>query len=269
MKTVKFLTGGELGDTIVAGGVLQLAAKEKNERFEFYCNSAYHSIFDGNPYITCLPFDANKETDITFLYPSQYYKKYNVNIWHLHIAQRYSMQMGFFIDESYTLDIYQDNAIIKNQPKEKTVAINLYSRQPDRRHVPDVIFDDEILPLILELGYSPIFVGACGTFDYKSTTDLREIINILKETTLFIAPISGLEFIASCLNTRTMLFSSSVPYYRDCHFKNIIPIQPIGDYSNFEILSDRIEICEPLGYSKNNDIYNIESIKNRIKEELL
>ena len=153
----------------------------------------------------------------------QWASQYKENIWHLHIKQKYSYQMGFFIDPTYTVSIFDDNGVeMKNDPNEGyDVLINTMSSLPSKRWIPDYIVGT-IIDECEGADFNVKFVGSHT--DDRTTKDIDLCIQLMRKAHLYIGPISGMAYLAEAMKMERMIFCSSVPYYKDMSFDKLTPI---------------------------------------------
>jgi len=218
MKTVRLKEG--LGDCLLAGAAIQKYCQLRQEKVEFITAPKLEPAFRNHPDIIFNP--ENKIAEIELRWASQCRREKNLNVYSLHASNRYAVQLNILIDPTDTLNIYDDNKqIIKNNPTKKTVCINIFSKELYRRFIP-FTYIDFIINICKSKGYEIIFMGDCGRYD--GMQDIATNINVLKDTTLFIGPVSFMYHLASCLDVKCMTFFTYTPYWKFSDFKNTIPL---------------------------------------------
>ena len=212
-QTVELTSG--LGDCIVAGAAIQALGRNNNLSVNFKTNPILDFLFNGNPNIKT----TDKEGNIRLKWVSQYKDK---NLYPLHTMQRFSYQLGFFIDPTDVLDVYINKKKIINNPSNKTILINPLSAEYNRRYIPSNIIDN-IEKLCIEKGYEVVYIGD----SYKeSTKDIKTCTALLENCKLFIGPVSFYYHLASALRVKSILFTNYMPEHKFSHFFNTISINP-------------------------------------------
>jgi len=219
IKTIKIKES--LGDCLIAGACVQKLAELTGEKINLVTNMLLEPVFQYHPLIQLL--DDAPIIDVTLRWVSQLRKEKDINLYGLHTSQRFSHQLGFAIDPTYTLDIYGKNhkAITPSGGRSKRVAINIFSAEANRRFIPDYALKI-LLETLDEYGYEIAFLGDCG--QESSTRGISESIEIITNSKLFIGPVSFQYHLASALKVKSLLFCSYMPYYKFSDFINTIAI---------------------------------------------
>ena len=140
----------------------------------------------------------------------------------LHTMQRFSSQLGFMIDPTNLVNLYDESGkIIKNEPKEKIICINLFSKERERRFIPQDSFNI-ILSMAEKLGYKVEFIGDCG--DQSDIQSIEQMLEKLKTAKLFIGPVSFCYHLAAAIDVNCLTFFSYMPYWKFSHFSKTTPI---------------------------------------------
>lgn len=206
-----------LGDSIAAAACLQLKSFNEKITINYVGHPALREVLKYHPTIK---WSSETQSDSIYLKWASSVKE---NIWPLHIKQKYSYQLGFFIEPTYCLNYYNEYGnIIKNQATRKLVLINTLSNAPGRRNVPRHILEEVILPELDRCGYTWKFIGS--HYNTNTNTNVIDCINELSTASLYIGPVSGMSFVAEMLNIKRIIFCSCVPYYRDMSCKNLYPV---------------------------------------------
>lgn len=206
-----------LGDCILAASCIQEYAILNDLRCHFETSPLLTDILSNNPY-----FEVNKpdkEVDLSFRWVSQIKEQ---NLYPLHTIQRFSTQLGFYIDPTNLVNLFDNlgNKIV-NRPLNNNVCINVFSKEKNRRFIPKENLDF-IVNYLENRGYNIIYLGDCG--EISSITDIKKSLDILSTCCLFIGPVSFLYHLASSINVKCMTFFSYMPYWKFSHFVNTIPI---------------------------------------------
>jgi ADP-heptose:LPS heptosyltransferase len=280
--------GGGMGDCIAAAAAVQYKARNENTKIYFNGPPSLQPILKNHLDIL---LGHGGEEEVALKWGSQYEE----NIWHLHIKQKYSYQLGFFIDPTYTVDIFDESGeVISCDESEKHVLINSLSSLPSKRAIPLDIIERVIVPMLVERGYTYEFIGShygnlqnfssgksLTTFRGQSSqvsdsdSDIESCIQKIKKSKLFIGPISGMAYLAEALGIPRMIFCSSVPYFKDMSFEKLTPImqqEPCildceharsGDYKHPTIYEDMG--CEAINCKAS---FSINEIARRLEELL-
>lgn len=248
-----------LGDCLIAAACAQEYNKIFNKRLELITNSLLEPILKDNPHFD---FKTHGTADLILKWPSQI----NKNLYRLHTLHRFSVQMGFYIDPTKTVDIYLNKCLQQNTKSKKLVCINQFSAEKNRRFIPL-----KYVNLIKEFCNKHNFeIKWLGSNINNSVTDIQECVKLLTECSLFIGPISFMYHLASALKCVSLLFCSYMPYYKYSHFTNCYHI-----YSNRNCVSqceeNEIEMIEQNNCSDfcKATEYSEEEIYQKLKEILL
>lgn len=215
INTIRIESG--LGDCIVAAASVQRLARKLGTRVRFKTNSKIEHLFADNPDII-LTYNSDKYTDLKWV--SQYKED---NLYPLHTMQRFSTQLGFYIDPTDVVDLYDSSGKILNSKKDKTVLINQYSAEGNRRYIPDAVL--EVVEMYCKAsGYGIIHVGDCGST--PSVKDISSITSLMKTCKLFIGPVSFLYHLASAIRCDCVLFVNYMPEHKFSHFFNTTSVSP-------------------------------------------
>jgi hypothetical protein len=254
MKTfnsVEIKTG--LGDCLIGAACAQEFYKLNGKKIKFVTSKLLEPILKDNPNFE---FDSSGEGELKLLWPSQMNR---FDLYRLHTSERFSMQMGFHIDPSKTVDIYLDNVKQICDSSEKTVCINAYSAERSRRFIPKQ-YINLILDFCSKNNYKVRWLGMND--DPSSILDIKTCVEILRTTSLFVGPISFQYHLAAAMNCPSILFSSYMPHYKYSHFKNTHHI-----YSNrscvdlceekeneMRSLNNCFDMCKAIDYSEKDII---------------
>lgn len=239
-----------LGDCLIAAASLQSLGRPVN----YDTNPAIQELFKYHPDVKYVR-DSPPHT-YEFKWVSQIK---STNLYALHTMQRFSSQIGFYLDPTKVFDIYGPNGKIVSTPQERTVCINQYSAERNRRYIPDE-YMDVILGEIEKMGYTPVFIGANKN---RTIVSISEMTKHLTNCKLFIGPISFCYHYASCLRTQCLLFTSYMPAHKFSHFFNTVHIDPVNSPCRFtcEELHNKCEMsCK--------HTYDIEEIKWKLRNAL-
>ena len=212
MLTVELKQG--LGDCLVAAASIQRLGEIKGEKINFITNSAIEPLLRFHPNITYL---STGIPDITLKWSSNL----GQNIFPLHTMQRFSIQLGFFLDPTRTLDIYNEHGMLKNKQTRNLICINTSSKEEKRRFIPDWCIN------LIEseskiYGNDIVYIGNCG--DRPSISNIEEMTKLLLSCRLFIGPVSFPYHLASALKCKSLTFFSYMPSYKFSDFINTTPI---------------------------------------------
>lgn len=200
-----------LGDCLIAAAVCQkLSRLNNNSKVKFHTNKLIHCLFDGHPNIEI----TEDLPTFSFKWPSQI----NRSLFNLHTMQRFASQLNMMIDPTDVVDIYvKGNHIVNKQSN--IVCINDCSAEPTRRFIPKHIVE-LLYEEITKKGYEVYFIGNSMVNKSQSYSDISKCVDLLKNSKLFIGPVSFQYHLASALRTKCMLFTSYMPYYKYSHFFN-------------------------------------------------
>jgi ADP-heptose:LPS heptosyltransferase len=213
-----------LGDCIIAASCIQEYARIHNIKPTYITSPGLLNILNNNPYFNVT--DNEKDTEDIAL-ELKWVSQLKENLYGLHTMQRFSYQLGFFIDPTKVVNLYNENKqIIKNKEVEKTICLNIFSKEYNRRFIPKK-YCDLIFKIANDFGYKIEFIGDCGI--YKSTSDIKEILKKLETTKLFIGPISFCYHLAASIETNCLTFFSYMPYWKFSHFSRTIPIYDLRE----------------------------------------
>ena len=221
---------GGLGDCLLAAASLQYLDAD----CYFKTNPLLKPLFECHPNIIYKEdsYDPNSGSDINFKWVSQIHNK---DLYPLHTMQRFSSQLGFYIDPTDVFTVYNSkgNRSI-NEPTRPTICINQFSNEPTRRYIPD-----EYLDLIVKrYNYEIVWIGSNNR---DSVTDIREMVNQLLSCKLFIGPVSFCYHLASCLRTKSVLFTNYMPEHKFSHFFNTTAINPKNSPCRFTCEKDNVQ----------------------------
>lgn len=245
-----------LGDCIIAGAAIQEYARKTNQKIGFITNNSLEPLFKYHPNIEFL---LTGQADKKLLWASQL-RDIGINVYPAHTIQRFSHQLGFTIDPTKTLDIYNQNGKVVNRPLSKVVCINTHSKETTRRFIPDSIIN--LLESELKVfGYEPVFIGSCNR---NSVQNINEMIDLLTKCKLFIGPVSFPYHLASALKCKSITFFSYMPYWKFSDFLNTIPIfskrSCVADCEEFErklrVENSCLNGCKAIDYDK-DEVFNI------------
>jgi len=205
MKTFRLMGG--LGDCLISGAALQRLEVPVG----FITNPKLKPIFEHHPTIKLME---NVDNAHTFRWVSQIKE---VNLYGLHTMQRFSSQVGLYLDPTDVLNIHKaDGSVITNKGNwSGPILINQYSAEGTRRSIPSKYIGmiEEIVDGDFEIKY----IGENGP-NKKSTINIPDMIDILTECRLFIGPVSFCYHLAACLRTKSILFTSYMPPHKFSHF---------------------------------------------------
>lgn len=243
---------GGLGDCLLAAASLQYLDKD----CYFKTSPLLKPLFETHPNIIYKEdaYDPNSHLDINFKWVSQIHNK---DLYPLHTMQRFSSQLGFYIDPIDVFTVYNSkgNRSI-NEPTRPTICINQFSNEPTRRYIPD-----EYLDMILDQ-YSNYEIIWIGSNSRESVTNIPEMVDHLLNCKLFIGPVSFCYHLASCLRTSSVLFTSYMPEHKFSHFFNTTAINPIAGADcrfHCERVNEQCEVgCKAHIYDKMSMLVNIQ-----------
>lgn len=214
--TIELRSG--LGDCIVAGASVQRLARRNNSKVNYTTNPKLQFLFEGHPDINYSIEPGHKLHWVSQI-------KY-VNLYPLHTMQRFSYQLGYFIDPVDVLDIYMSGKQVVSLAEDKVVCINQFSAEKARRYIPDC-FVEYLIQRIKSKGYNVTLVGDNNPYFGDSITDIKDCVDLLHHSKLFIGPVSFLYHLASAIRTPAILFTNYMPEYKFSHFFNTTSINPI------------------------------------------
>lgn len=197
-----------LGDCLIAGAALQFKAIKDNKQIGFNTSDKLHFLLDTHPNIKLTT------TGKKLLWPSQIK---DINLFPLHTNQRFSIQLGFYLDPTYTLDLYINKQKLTHKQTTNTICINTYSAESNRRYI-DPHLMTNIISICKAKNIDPIFIGKND--NENSITDIKEIVNSLLSCKLFIGPVSFCYHLAACLGTPSVLLGNYMPLYKFSTIKN-------------------------------------------------
>ena len=248
---LKYQLMGGLGDCLLAGAALQSLELP----VEYVTNPLLRPLFEYHPTIN---FSNNTNNiNYEFKWVSQIKDK---DLYALHTMQRFSSQLGFYLDPTKVLNLYDKNGRIINSQKEKIVCINQFSAEKSRRQIPEK-YMGYIISLIPR-DYKIVWIGA-NNDGIKSINDIQTMINLLSNCRLFIGPVSFCYHLASCIQTECLLFTSYMPAHKFSHFFNTTAIEPVDANCRFTCEKDNFSCpawCRSLEYDKDDIEYNIRKI---------
>lgn len=252
MKTFKLTSG--LGDCLIAGASLQ----KLNRPVNFITNPLLEPVFRHHPTIKFFSYGKH---DFEFKWVSQIKDK---NLYALHTMQRFSSQIGFYIDPTEVLNIYNENGQQILNKNKWTIVINQYSAEGERRCIPAKYIN--MIEEIIDGDYKIELVGKNDhPYRHNSITDISKIMDSLANCKLFIGPISFCYHLAACYRTPSVLFTSYMPPHKFSHFTNTTHITANAQCS-FMCEQNNVR-CLPdcMAYSYNDEeIYNI--LHRKIRE---
>lgn len=218
-----------LGDCIVAAASIQEYARKNKIKIDFHTNEKLNFLFDGHPNINI----KNENSNFKLKWVSQLQH----NLYSLHTMQRFSYQMGFFIDPVEVLDIYVKGQLQKAKKNKKFICVNQFSAEKNRRYIPDETIEI-IEKEIKKNGYECVYIGDCNK---QSIKNIEECVKLLLECKFFIGPVSFLYHLASSLRVDCLLLTNYMPEYKFSHFFNTISVNPERKcYFRCEELESRI-----------------------------
>lgn len=191
---------------MVAAASLQHIGRHFNRKVGFATSPHIKFLFDEHPYIEFLEGQAQ----VQLRWPSQVHN----NIWGLHTSQRFSSQLGFFIDPTETLDVYRDGKLIQNSPDERLVCISKSSLEHTRRFLPERA-EQIIVSESKNLGYDIEYIG--GGHE-RSVKHIPTMFDLLQKCKLFVGIISFPYHLSATIRTPALVFFSYMPYYKFSHF---------------------------------------------------
>lgn len=247
----KYQLMGGLGDCLLAGAALQSLGRN----VEFITNPLIKSLFEYHP--TIKYSESYNEVDYEFKWVSQI--KYK-NLYALHTMQRFSSQLGFYIDPTNVLNIYDGYGQIINDSSKKIICINQFSAEKSRRQIPH--FYMEYILSLIPSDYQVIWIGENEKESFK---DISTIVSLLRNCSLFIGPVSFCYHLASCIRTKCLLFTSYMPAHKFSHFFNTTSIEPLNSPCRFTCEKDNFSCttwCKALEYDKMDIEYNLKKILN-------
>lgn len=196
-----------LGDCLLVAACAQEYYKIFNKRLDFITSPLLEPILKDN---LCFNFKTEGTADLSIKWPSQL----SNNIFRLHTLHRFSIQMGFYIDPTKTVDIIVNKEIQTNINKKRFICINVFSAEKTRRFIPD-----KYINLIENFCVKHNFeIKWVGSNTRQSTYDIQECVKLLTECSLFIGPVSFLYHLAAAIKCTCLLFCSYMPYYKYSHF---------------------------------------------------
>lgn len=200
-----------LGDCLIAGGAIQYKAVSENKKIGYATSKKLHFLLDTHPNIELV------DTGTKLLWPSQFKE---TNLFPLHTSQRFSKQLGYYIDPTYTLDLYIKGTKLVNIPSANTICINTHSAEYTRRYIKEETIS-AIEEFCNQYSINLVFIG---NSNINSITNIEGIVSLLLNCKLFIGPVSFCYHLAESLKVRCMLLGNYMPTYKFSNFKNTISI---------------------------------------------
>lgn len=241
-----------LGDCLIAAACVQEFNKEFNRNVKFISSPILKPILEGNPYLN---YESNGTPDLKLLWASQYDK----SVFRLHTTQRFSTQMGFYVDPTSVVDIYLDGSKIENKSSDKIVCINSLSAEKNRRFIPEYVIN-YVESFLRNEGYDIIWIG--DNYNKQSIRDIKECVNVLERCSLFIGPISFQYHLASAIKVKCLLFTSYMPYYKYSNFQNVEHVDStrscVSSCEEFEKINRENNSCFDKCKAVEYDIKDIE-----------
>lgn len=207
------LTEG-LGDCIILAGVLEQYSKLINSPITFHTSDLLIPFFEDNPYIN--PVSTKDSSFLDIKWVSQLN---NPQVYNLHTAHRFSIQLGFYSDPSYTPSLYQDGKLLQNNKSLKSICINSLSKEYNRRFIPREHIQF-IRDYVKPKGYTISFIGNNYPELHSSNASILESLYNILNCKLFIGPVSFWYHFAESINATSILYTGYMPGYRFSHFKN-------------------------------------------------
>lgn len=239
MKTFKLMGG--LGDCLLVGAVLQ----KLDRPVDFITNKLLEPVFEHHPKIN---FFSNGNAQYEFKWVSQIKEK---NLYGLHTIQRFSSQLGFYLDPTEVLNVYGENGLPIINRGGFDIVVNQYSAEGHRRCIPDKYVD-----MIYEIADGDFAVKLIGSNDLKygeSTTSIKSMIDLLSGAKLFIGPVSFCYHLAACLRVNSVLFTSYMPPHKFSHFTNTAHITANAQCSFMCEQNNRACLPDCMAYSYDDD----------------
>lgn len=200
-----------LGDCLIAAACVQEYYKIYNKKLTFITSPLLQPILSDNPNFY---YSSSGKAELKLLWPSQS----NPDLYRLHTTNRFSSQMGFNIDPTVVVDIYQNGNLMVNKPENNTVCINSVSAEKNRRFIPEYVIDF-LLNFFHERNVEIKWIG--DNYKNVGTRDIVECVNLLETCSLFIGPISFQYHLASAMRVPSLLFCSYMPYYKYSNFTKV------------------------------------------------
>ena len=233
---------GGLGDCLIAGAALQ----KLGTPVKFITNSLLEPVFRYHPTIK---FVYDGADPFEFKWVSQIKDK---NLYGLHTMQRFSSQIGLYLDPMDVLNIYN----VDKKPMRSNglkIVVNECSAEGERRHIPPKYMD--MIDEIVDGDFAIEYIGACRRPSY---TNIINMMNALCEAKLFIGPVSFCYHLASCFHASSVLFTGYMPPHKFSHFFNTTSIAS-GAQCTFrceEMRSSCLSNCGAYNYN-DEEVYNI------------
>lgn len=200
-----------LGDCLIAGAAIQYKAILDNKKIGYATSQKLHFLLDTHPNIELV------DTGTKLLWPSQYK---DTNLFSLHTSQRFSKQLGFYLDPTYVLDLYINGNKLVNEPNTHSICINTHSAEHNRRYI-----KEETVSAIEDFcKQNSINLMFIGNSNRNSITNITGIVDTLLSCQLFIGPVSFCYHLAESLRVQCMLLGNYMPTYKFSNFKNTISI---------------------------------------------
>lgn len=198
-----------LGDCLLVAACAQEYYKKYNKKLKYVTSPIVRDILKENPYFQIVD---NCKVDLTLKWYSEINRS---NLSKFHTLQRFSMQMGFYIDPTAVVDIYLDGNHILNTPSKKYVCLNSLANERTRRYIPEK-YVDFMVDYIKSKGYEVIWTGDNYTSD--TVKDVKACALLYKDCSLFIGPVSFQYHLAAAVRAPSLLFCSYMPFYKYSHF---------------------------------------------------
>jgi hypothetical protein len=201
-----------LGDCLLIAACAQEYYKKFNKKLNYSTNPLLYDILRDNPY-----FNLNEKYVKPDLVVKWYADINKASLSKLHTIQRFSLQLGFYIDPTAVVDIYLEGKRVLNVPTKKYVCINALANERVRRYIPEK-YVNFIAEYAVSKGYEVIWTG--DNYTQNTIKDIKTCTALYRDCTLFVGPVSFQYHLAGALRTPSLLFCSYMPYYKFSHFIN-------------------------------------------------
>jgi len=212
------LTEG-LGDCLIAAACCEELSKRTGQRVGFKTSPLIAPFLGRNE---CLDLNSTEEP-VQLKWVSQ---MNDPGAYSLHTSQRFSTQMGFMIDPTKVVNLYNphnqvvvaSNTALRHSPKGNFICINKASKEKGRRYLSDRVCE-VIEEFAKTMGLGTAYLGDGGC------TDITQCVCHLEDCKFFVGPVSFMYHLASALRVPSVLLTGYMPDYKFSHFFNTVSLR--------------------------------------------